>query len=116
MSFYLSALRAFLGQGVPLRVSVTDLKSNNHVGLFKTQLFTTIQSEFEDIECVLDEHRTSGRGYDLDIYFHIHAIAPSGQQLELVYGGAVKWTQKFLSNAKERLVISGIGSERLCAK
>jgi hypothetical protein len=36
--------------------------------------------------------------------------------LELVDGGSVNWTQKLLSNAKERLVISGIGSERLCAE
>ena len=54
-------------------------------------------------------------GY-LDVCFHIHATTPSGQRLELVDGGAVNWTQKLLSNAKERLVISGIGSERLCAE
>jgi hypothetical protein len=64
----------------------------------------------------MDEHRTSGTGYYLDICFHIHAIAAFGRQLEFVDGGAVDWTQKFLSNAKERLVISGIGSERLCAE
>jgi hypothetical protein len=58
----------------------------------------------------------SGRGYYLDLCFHIHATAISGQRLELVDGGCVNWTQKLLSNAKERLVISGIGSERLCAK
>ncbi|MFN8418836.1 MAG: hypothetical protein U0528_06290 [Anaerolineae bacterium] len=29
-------------------------------------------------------------------------------------GGAVDWTQKLLSNAKERCVIGGIGSERVC--
>jgi hypothetical protein len=32
-----------------------------------------------------------------------------------VDGGAMDWTQRLLSNAKERLVISGIGSERLCS-
>jgi len=116
VSFYLSSLRAFLGQSVSLRLSVTDLKSNTHVELIETQLFTAIQSEFENVECVFDEHRTGGRGYYLDICFHIYAIAPSGQQLELVDGGAVNWTQILLSNAKERLVISGIGSERLCAE
>ena len=30
-------------------------------------------------------------------------------------GGAVDWTQKLLSNARERLVISGISGERLCS-
>ena len=32
----------------------------------------------------------------------------------LADGGVVDWTQQLLSNAKERLVISGIGSDRVC--
>ena len=114
--FYLASLRAFLGRGVPLHLSVTDLGSNPHGELIETQLLSAIRSEFEDIECVFDEHRTSGRGYYLDLCFHIHATATAGQRLELVDGGSVNWTQKLLSSAKERLVISGIGSERLCAE
>jgi hypothetical protein len=42
-------------------------------------------------------------------------LAASGL-LELADGGAVDWTQKLLSDAKERLVISGIGSERVCGE
>ncbi len=114
--FYLASLRAFLGPGVPLDLSVTDLASNTRVELVETRLLSMIRSEFEDIECGFDEHRTSGRGYYLDFCFHIHATATSGQRLELVDGGCVNWTQKLLSNAKERLVISGIRSERLCAE
>ncbi len=29
---------------------------------------------------------------------------------------SLDWTQKYLGNAKERLVISGIGSERVCSE
>jgi hypothetical protein len=86
------------------------------VELIETQLLSAIRSEFEHVDCVFDQHRTSGRGYYLDLCFHIHATAPPDQRMELVDGGCVNWTQKFLSNAKERLVISGIGSERLCAE
>ena len=114
--FYLASLRAFLGPGIPLHLSITDLHSNAHAECIETQLFSTIRLEFEDIECVLDDQRTRGRGYYLDLCFHIHATAASGQRLELVDGGSVNWTQKLLGNAKERLVISGIGSERLCAE
>ena len=39
----------------------------------------------------------------------------TGELVELVDGGAVDWPQKLLSHNKERMVISGIGSERLCA-
>lgn len=77
-------------------------------------MLSPIQSEAGDVEFVADNERTRGRGYYLDLCFHIHATNASGQQLELVDGGSVDWTQKLLSNAKERLVISGIGSERLC--
>src|SRR5258706_14224945 len=114
--FYLASLRAFLGRDTPLHLSVTDLNSNTNVELIETQLLSAIRSEFENIECVFDEHRTSGRGYYLDLCFHIHVTTTSGQQVELVDGGSVNWTQKLLSNAKERLVISGIGSERLCTE
>ena len=112
--FYLTSLRAFLGIEVPLRLLVTDFSTNNHVELIEDQLLSLLRSEFIDVECGFDENRTSGRGYYLGLCFHIYALATASQWLELVDGGSVNWTQKLLSNAKERLVISGIGSERLC--
>jgi hypothetical protein len=114
--FYLASLRAFLGPGIPLVLSVTDLNSNAHTELIERQLFSLVRPEFKDVACVFDEHRTRGRKYYRELCFHIHATIPSGQQSELVDGGSVDWTQKLLSNAKERFVISGIGSERLCAE
>jgi hypothetical protein len=116
ISFYLTALRAFLGTGISLRLSVTDLQENKQVDPIKNELFSNLRSEFEGVECALDPQRTSGRGYYRGFCFHIHAIESSGRSLELVDGGCVDWTQKLLSSAKERLVISGIGSERLCSE
>jgi hypothetical protein len=112
--FYLSALQVFLGPEVALRLSVTDW--NGRHSLAEIRLLAPIRSEFNTVECVMDDLRTSGRGYYRDLCFHIHATNPSGRVLELVDGGSVDWTQKLLSNAKERLVISGIGSERLCSE
>ena len=114
--FYLEALQDFLGPGVLLHVSVTDLSANSRKDLIESRLLSLIRSEFENVDCEFDEKRSKGRGYYLDICFHIHVTATSGQQVELVDGGSVNWTQKLLSNAKERLIISGIGSERLCAE
>lgn len=112
--FYLRALQAFLGPDTPLHLSVTDLTPNTHVERIEAQLLSAIRVEFEGVDRAFDEQRTSGRGYYRDLCFHIHAISASGQRLLLVDGGSVDWTQQFLSNAKERLVTSGIGSERLC--
>jgi hypothetical protein len=46
--------------------------------------------------------------------FKIFATSSKGREQELVDGGDVNWTQNLLNNAKERLIISGCGSERLC--
>lgn len=112
--FYLKALRTFLGASVPLRYSVTCLHQKVSDELVETHLLSPIRAEFRAVRCDIDSQRTSGRGYYLDLCFHIHATTASGEQLELVDGGSVDWMQKYLSSAKERLVISGIGSERLC--
>jgi hypothetical protein len=112
--FYLIALRAFLGPDILLRLSVTDLDSQ--ADRIEKDLLSVIRQEFAEVECDLDNQRTKGRGYYRALCFHIHARNQTGHDLELVDGGAVNWTQKLLSNAKERLVISGIGSERLCSE
>jgi hypothetical protein len=112
--FYLRALRAFLGSNIPLHVSATNW--TNDQSLLDDQLLSPIRAEYANVDCALDDLRTGGRGYYLDLCFHIHATAPTGQRLELVDGGSVNWTRRLLSNAKERLIISGIGSERLCSE
>ena len=114
--FYLRSLQAYLGPDVPLHVSATDLGARPRLELVERQLFSAIRSEFADVSCEIDQQRSSGRGYYLDLCFHIHATVSSGRRLELVDGGSVNWTQRLLSNAKERLAISGIGSERLCTE
>jgi len=114
--FYLTALQAFLTPEVTLQLSVTDFSLKAHVELIETQLFSVIRSEFEGVHCEFDNGRTKGKGYYSDLCFHIHATNASHQQMELVDGGSVSWTQKLLSNLKERLIISGIGSERLCSE
>jgi len=114
--FYLEALRAYLGSSVPLHVSVTDRAASARVELVESQLLSAVRSRWEGVDCAWDHGRTSGKGYYRDLYFHIHATSPAGARLELADGGCVDWTQKLLNNAKERLVISGIGSERLCTE
>jgi hypothetical protein len=114
IGIYLRALRKFLDSNVRLYVTITDFKESSNQDSLESDLLTPIRDEFEFVECAIDNDRTRGRGYYLDFAFLIHASASSGHPIELVDGGSVDWTQKYLSNAKERLVISGLGSERLC--
>lgn len=112
--FYLRALRALLGPAIPLQVAVSDFQQPARDDVLETQLLSPLRSEFENVECLIDDQRMRGRGYYLDFCFMIHASTSSGQRLNLADGGSVNWTQQYLSNAKERLVTSGLGSERLC--
>lgn len=54
-------------------------------------------------------------GYYRTVRFQISARDPQGRELLLVDGGFTDWTQRLLGSRKERLLISGLGSERLLA-
>ena len=60
--------------------------------------------------------RTRGRGYYQSACFLLHALDSEGRWLELADGGFTDWTQQLVGSRKERLMISGIGSERLIAQ
>ncbi|MBA3870811.1 MAG: hypothetical protein H0X30_16850 [Anaerolineae bacterium] len=115
IGFYIRALRAFLGEPLKLRLAVTNLGSAERDNLIQTDIFAPIQTAFGTIQCDLDPTRTGGRNYYVDLCFHLYAGRDESDMLELVDGGAVNWTQTLLSNNKERCVISGIGSERVCS-
>ncbi|NUW41982.1 hypothetical protein [Nonomuraea rhodomycinica] len=51
-----------------------------------------------------------------DACFEIRATTPAGDDLNLGDGGFVTWSADLLGNAKERLLISGLGLERLCER
>jgi len=114
MRFYLAALRSFLGDAVPLRLSMTDFGPQPRDPLLTEALLTPIGAEYANTTVDVDDERTAGRGYYDDLCFHVHAMTTDGQVIELADGGVVPWSKKLLGNARERMVISGIGSERLC--
>ncbi len=65
-----------------------------------------------DITWLLDREREHGRGYYRNICFKLHVVV-DGDSWELGDGGDVPWTGRLLQNRKERIVISGLGLDRL---
>jgi hypothetical protein len=112
--FYLAALRKFLGTRAGLRVAVSDLGSKVARPIVLSELVEKLQAAYKKVEVGVDQGREQGRGYYWQLCFKIFATPSKGREHELVDGGDVNWTQKLLNNAKERLIISGCGSERLC--
>jgi len=58
---------------------------------------------------VEDPARTQGRGYYDGMLLNVTATDGDGEPVALADGGRTDWTQRLLSNRKERLFTSGIG-------
>jgi hypothetical protein len=113
LGFYLEAIRAFLGPSVTLDVSLTLLESGATLTAAADELLGRLRERF-GVEAEIDPTRTAGRGYYRTACFGILGSNREGQKSHLVDGGCVDWTQRLLGDAKERLVISGVGSDRVC--
>jgi len=112
ITFYIGSLRAFVGPTLALRVSLTALDTNAAATLDLTA--ARIRGAFADVVVALDPDRTAARNYYRGVCFGITTDNRTGEQRHLVDGGRVDWTQRLLGDAKERLVISGVGSDRIC--
>ena len=61
---------------------------------------------------VLDHTRQHGRGYYRDLCFKVNAHV-RGELMEIGDGGFTDWTAQLTASRKERLLISGVGLDRL---
>ena len=61
-----------------------------------------------------DRERQAGRGYYRDLCFKVHAHV-NGELIEIGDGGFTDWTARLTANAKERLLILGLATDRLAA-
>ncbi len=66
------------------------------------------------VEFVADSDRQAGRGYYRELCFKIN-VRSGAEWAEVGDGGFTDWTAKLTSSSKERLLISGIGIDRVAA-
>lgn len=71
-----------------------------------------LSSRYPAVAFAFDADRQGEHGYYVSAGFHIFLTTPAGERYFLIDGGFTDWTQQLLSNRKERLLISGLGSER----
>jgi hypothetical protein len=99
-----------------IRVALTDLEQGRRERALAEQVVGPLTARYPAVLCGLDPDRESGRGYYTGACFNIYATNREGAEFELIDGGFTTWTQRMLSNTKERLLISGLGTERLCSE
>jgi hypothetical protein len=113
--FYLRLIGRLPELGLPElrpRVAVTPLEGGPPAEVIREGFLEPLAHEFQ-AEVALDNERSAGRGYYQALSFMISAVGRDGGDLGLVDGGFTDWTQRLLADRKERLLISGLGTERL---
>jgi hypothetical protein len=74
-------------------------------------LVKILKEKYPNIKFYFDIERIAGVGYYENLCYKISAKNKHGAEFPLVDGGLTDWTKKLLNNKKERLMISGFGSE-----
>ncbi|PJA46444.1 hypothetical protein CO173_01620 [Candidatus Uhrbacteria bacterium CG_4_9_14_3_um_filter_41_35] len=82
-----------------------------YLSYIERSILTPLRATYTGIRFCFDFNRKSGLGYYPNLCFHIFATNKEGNVVQVADGGAVDWSAKLLSNKKEAMVISGIGSE-----
>lgn len=95
------------------RVPLTPLEAGPGREALAGQVLEPLSATFPDVDFSIDDDREQGRGYYRSACFKIYAEVADGTDAELADGGFTDWTQQLVGSRKERLLISGIGSERL---
>ncbi len=116
--FHLSLLEGARALGIAIagmRLTVTDLAGGVRERLLDAEVLAPVAARFPDVQIGFDRDRTAGVGYYRDAGFQVFVIDRGGVERMLVDGGFTSFTAQLLSNAKERLLASGLGTERLCA-
>jgi hypothetical protein len=84
--------------------------------LLESEVIEPLRAEFPEVQFRVNQARLEGLHYYRLFALRISPKAPDGNRYPVVDGGLTDWTARLLENKKERLMISGIGSEFICKK
>jgi hypothetical protein len=118
IGFYLELMAVSGEIGCPMRqprVALTDWTGGTHREKLRVDVIEALAERFPGAALDFYPTREMGRGYYEGVCFKIYARDAAGVEQELTDGGFTPWTQRLMSNRKERLLISGIGTERVCS-
>jgi len=114
LEFYVRLLQSAQQAGFRLeavRTSITVF-DETHYQVLKAKVLDKLSLSYSNVEFMLNQEQESGQGYYSGVRFQIYARDKAGTDYFIVDGGFTDWTQQLLSNRKEWLLISGMGSER----
>jgi hypothetical protein len=108
------AVAALRGAGVRrVQVALTPLSdAGQHIAAATAEALATVAPP---ADIVMDHERAAGRGNYRDLCFKVNAVVDGGASEEIGDGGFTDWTAQLLADGKERLLITGYGTDRLAS-
>ncbi len=114
IDFYIRLLLTLRERGFSvgqIKVTLTPFAGGD-AGVLERAVMARLAAQHNPVAFGLDRERQTGRSYYTWAGFNISVTDPGGAECSLVDGGLTDWMEKLTSNKKERLLISGMGTER----
>jgi hypothetical protein len=100
-----------------ITVNVSDTaRDAGHLRRAEEELLDPLARTWRHVTFRLDNEREQGRSYYSGLCLGLYASDPTGVRFNLGDGGFTDWTQRLLSNAKERLLVSAAGIELIAKR
>jgi hypothetical protein len=80
------------------------------------RLFPSLRADFPSLRLSIEDTRTHAIHYYEGLCLHVMVTDPEGNRYPLADGGFTDWTQRLGGNRKERLLVSGAGSELIAKR
>jgi hypothetical protein len=116
LGFYLRFLAGVAELGYRLadvRIAFTPLADEAARGILQQQVIAPVAAQLPQARLEIDPHPTTTRGYYEWVRFQIYARDMQDTEYMVGDGGFTDWTQQLLSDRHERLLTSGIATERI---
>jgi hypothetical protein len=97
---------------VDIGVSDTE-RDEGRLERARVEVLEPLSAEYPGATLHIDRTREQGRNYYSGLCLRLDAVNGEGKRMNLADGGFTTWTQRLLSNAKERLLVSGMGVDLL---
>jgi hypothetical protein len=115
LTVYLGLASAYGLPGVTVEISDTA-RDPARLAAAEDGVIAPLAEAFPGVALRTDRTREQGRSYYRGLCLKLDAVDTDGTAVNLADGGFTDWTQRLLANAKERLLVSGMGIELLVKK
>ena len=113
LHYYLSLFEELTKSGYNIgEINVTLIALQKSQMKFNDEIINKLSKLFPDCKYTIEQSTDIDFEYYKDLRFQIY-LDDDNEKLLIVDGGFTDWTQQLLSDKKERLLISGLGTERM---